>query len=321
MADGVLTSTPGYEWDLAWHQMIHAKKGFNRAMLTNWANSSVCQIESGSSLELMGTMFKLTTNEDITPAFSGLAISTQYYIRTYWDSGTSTAKFEWTSDASTWNSAKGGYYDSDEIKRYLGGAYKDSGGNCTRKFLYLGQDYYFPYAVFDYGDITDGTVYKKMLDINGSGHPTLIDNACTFETARTRYFTYSLTGAGFNFGISTAYAAQQRGDFAYWSNLASTSYPSYGAVNLPHGAVCQYLRTKVEDDTTSVNVTLKRSPHTGSSSQTMATKSGSGTVAVGSYATIDNDSYAYFFEFKSSVTNKDIWKVQIEYTITEARQK
>jgi hypothetical protein len=130
------------------------RKGYIGLSLTNYSNSSLPAIASGSYVEISGALYGFSSDE----AISGTATSssTNYiYIQP------SDITAHWTVTAPTWSTAKNGWYDAGETNRYVGGCYYD-GTNYTGKWVYDKQDSLTRGTQTIYGAKTfDDEIYDK----------------------------------------------------------------------------------------------------------------------------------------------------------------
>lgn len=105
--------------------------GYQAISLTNFGNTSEPQIAAGSKVEIGSSLFEFTALESIT-GWSGIAVSSNVYIKLTVSGSSVTASF--TTTAPTWDTAKQGWYSGSD--RYIGGLWKDSAGNYSRKWIY-----------------------------------------------------------------------------------------------------------------------------------------------------------------------------------------
>ena len=103
------------------------RKGFIALSLTNYDNNNAPQIAAGSVVEISGALYQFESDEAINGTPTSGVVNYIYIdpadILPYW-----------TTTAPTWSSAKGGWYDSTETKRYIGGCYYD-GTNYQMKWI------------------------------------------------------------------------------------------------------------------------------------------------------------------------------------------
>jgi hypothetical protein len=105
--------------------------GYQAISLTHWDDNVEPQIAAGSKLESGSALYDFPALESIT-GLAGIANSSQIYIKTVVAGTAITAAG--TITAPTWSTSKQGWYTGTD--RVIGGMYKDSGGNYTKKWLY-----------------------------------------------------------------------------------------------------------------------------------------------------------------------------------------
>jgi hypothetical protein len=106
--------------------------GYQACSLTNFSdNLNLPAIAAGSKVEIAGALFDITGDEAIS-GWGPIANSSNVYIMLTVSGAAFTASF--VTAAPTWDTAKQGWYSG--LNRYIGGLYKDSGGNYTKKWLY-----------------------------------------------------------------------------------------------------------------------------------------------------------------------------------------
>lgn len=111
------------------------EKDFKFCHLTNWDSTSIPQVAAGSRVIVNGALYEFDSNETI----SGLAAvgnGNEVWFKVVPDGSTCTVEAV-TTDGSSWDADKGGYYDSNDL--YIGGCYKDGSGNYINKWLYTGR--------------------------------------------------------------------------------------------------------------------------------------------------------------------------------------
>jgi hypothetical protein len=99
--------------------------------LTHFADTAEPQIAAGSLCEIGGALYEFAANESITD-WAAIAVSSAVYIKLVAAGASVTAAF--TTTAPTWNTTLQGWYSGTD--RYIGGLYKDAGGNYTKKWFY-----------------------------------------------------------------------------------------------------------------------------------------------------------------------------------------
>lgn len=118
---------------IAASQLEKQRTGYQAVSLTNFDNDNEPQITQGSLIEIGSALFEASANENIT-GWAGIGNSNDVYIKLVVAGALATAEF--TLVAPTWSTSKQGWYDG--LDRYIGGLYKDAGGNYTDKWLYVG---------------------------------------------------------------------------------------------------------------------------------------------------------------------------------------
>ena len=111
------------------------RRKYQGVSLTNYDNNNEPQIAAGSLVEVGGALFKFESNESIT-GWGGIGNDSDVYIKLVPSGATATAAF--VTAAPTWSTSKQGWYVGND--RYVGGLYKDSGGNYTIKWLYTSEN-------------------------------------------------------------------------------------------------------------------------------------------------------------------------------------
>ena len=106
--------------------------GYQAVSLTNFTSDTLePALAAGSRLEIGGALFVAAGNESIT-GWSGIAVSSDVYIKLTVSGASATASF--TTTAPTWSTSAQGWYSGSD--RYIGGLYKDGSGNYAQKWLY-----------------------------------------------------------------------------------------------------------------------------------------------------------------------------------------
>jgi len=124
--------------------------GYQAITLTNFSdNLNLPAIAAGSKVEIAGSLFDITADEAIS-GWGGIANSTAVYIMLTVSGSSFTATF--VTAAPTWDTAKQGWYSG--LNRYIGGLYKDGGGNYTKKYLFRASSG----GVQNFREYGDGTI-------------------------------------------------------------------------------------------------------------------------------------------------------------------
>lgn len=128
----IYTPSTGSDWATAWEQAEYTRKGKMGLSLTNYDNTSLPAIASGSWAEVAGSIYKWTSEEAISGSLSSSAVN---YIRLVPSGSGDTAivTATWTTTDPTWSDAYQGYYSS--TSRYAAGCYYD-GTYYNPKFIY-----------------------------------------------------------------------------------------------------------------------------------------------------------------------------------------
>ena len=130
------TVNKGEDWEVTWPQVEYARKGKLGLSLTNYDNDSLPAIASGSWAEVVGSIYKWTSEEAISGSLTANAIN---YIKLVpggsGDSAYVTAT--WTDTPPTWSDAYQGWYDG--TSRYVAGCYYD-GTYYLLKWIYYDRD-------------------------------------------------------------------------------------------------------------------------------------------------------------------------------------
>jgi len=112
------------------------EKDFKFISLTNWSNSTIPQIEAGSQIIVNGALYQFSSDDTIS-GLSAVGNSNDVWFKVV-PSGSTCTVTAVTTDGSSWDADKGGYYDSNDL--YIGGCYKDDSGNYINKWVYKGRD-------------------------------------------------------------------------------------------------------------------------------------------------------------------------------------
>ena len=116
------------DWTSTATQREKQRKGFMALSLTNYDDSTATPaIQSGSVVEMGGSLYQFTSTESITETFS-----TSNFNYIYLTSSSSQLTASCTSGTPSWNASKQGWYDSGGTKRCVGGY----GWNRNMKFLF-----------------------------------------------------------------------------------------------------------------------------------------------------------------------------------------
>lgn len=170
----------------------------------------------------------------------------------------------------------------------------------------------------DLDDISDGTTYKKVADVDANGHPSKVDDAVELQAAVTRYLSISLFAGEHNGGASTNFLGNRL--------IITDNEDIYLSVNLPHGATVTELYSSADAGagTASLATHLKRSPLNAVTDETLAScvhTATEGEVTDSSIddAIIDNNTYTYFTHISHTLHDTDavVEGIRIKYTITK----
>jgi len=107
------------------------RRGYQAISLTHYDDDLEPKIAAGSIVEVGGALFKCESDESIT-GWAGIGNSNDVYVKLVPSGAAVTAAF--VTAAPTWSTSKQGWYVGND--RYVGGLYKDSGGDYTIKWLY-----------------------------------------------------------------------------------------------------------------------------------------------------------------------------------------
>jgi len=121
----------GSQVEIAITQIEKQRQGYQGISLTNFDNDNEPQIAAGSVVEIGGALFHFTAPESIT-GWGAIGNDNDVYIKLVVSGFSVTAEF--TTAAPTWDTAKQGWYVG--LQRYIGGLYKDAGGDYTAKYLF-----------------------------------------------------------------------------------------------------------------------------------------------------------------------------------------
>jgi hypothetical protein len=105
--------------------------GYQAMSLTHMNDTLEPQVGAGSLVEVGGALYEFTALESIT-GWAGIAPSNAVYIKVVPAGASCTVVF--TTTAPTWSHAKQGWYNGND--RYIGGLYKDAGGNYVAKSVW-----------------------------------------------------------------------------------------------------------------------------------------------------------------------------------------
>ena len=170
----------------------------------------------------------------------------------------------------------------------------------------------------DLDDISDGTTYKKVADVDANGHPSKVDDAVELQAAVTRYLSISLSAGEHNGGASTNFLGNRL--------IITDNEDIYLSVNLPHGATVTELYSSADAGagTASLATHLKRSPLNAVTDETLAScvhTATEGEVTDSSIddAIIDNNTYTYLTHISHTLHDTDavVEGIRIKYTITK----
>lgn len=113
-------------------------KEFSFLSLTNWSATTIPQVEAGSKIVCNYALYEFTADETIVD-LAGTANDNVIWFKII-PAGTTCTVSAVTTDDSTWDADKGGYYDGND--RYIGGCYKDGSGNYVNKWVFRGRSRY-----------------------------------------------------------------------------------------------------------------------------------------------------------------------------------
>lgn len=116
-------------------QVEKQRTGYQSISLTNFGNDNEPEIAAGSICEIGGSVAKFDINEAIT-GWGVIGNDNDVYIKLVPAAPLVTAEF--TTVAPTWSDAKQGWYGAgaSATHRYIGGLYKNAGGNYTNKYVF-----------------------------------------------------------------------------------------------------------------------------------------------------------------------------------------
>ncbi len=113
------------------NQVESARIGHQAISLTHYDDNLEPAIAAGSVVEVGGALFEAAVDEAIA-GLGAIANDNDIYIKLTAAGASVTASG--TLVAPTWSTSKQGWYSGAD--RYIGGLYKDAGGNYTLKYLY-----------------------------------------------------------------------------------------------------------------------------------------------------------------------------------------
>jgi hypothetical protein len=118
----IYTPATGADWATAWEQVEYTRKGKMGLSLTNYDNTSLPAIASGSWTEVAGSIYKWTSEEVISGSLSSSAIN---YIKLVPSGSGDTAivTATWTASAPTWSDSYQGWYNG--TSRYIAAIFYD----------------------------------------------------------------------------------------------------------------------------------------------------------------------------------------------------
>ena len=165
---------------VAINQVTEQRKGFQNITLTNWTNTAEPAINQGGRVEIKGALFSFAGNEDLDASnnWAGFGNSTQIYGYYLVGGGGTTVVCELTTTAPTWQEESGGWYDTaSDTNRFWGGIYKDSGGNYSDKFLYLGRElaYSNNFNIDERGAIARGRIVTGVYEASSPTENQIFD--------------------------------------------------------------------------------------------------------------------------------------------------
>jgi len=106
--------------------------GYQAISLTHFGDNVEPEIAAGSVVEVGGALFEFGADEAIG-GLGAIAAGSDVWIKLT-VAGTAITATGVTAPAPTWDTAKQGWYSGAE--RYIGGLYKDAGGDYVRKYLF-----------------------------------------------------------------------------------------------------------------------------------------------------------------------------------------
>jgi hypothetical protein len=166
---GAIIYTPdtGDDWTTAWEQAEYTRKGKMGLSLTNYDNTSLPAIASGSWAEVAGSIYKWISEEAISGSLSSDVIN---YIKLVPSGSGDTAivTATWTDSTPTWSDAYQGYYSG--TSRYVGGCYYD-GADYIRKWIYRN---------IDTGPKEEYLMVSNVGDCNDPANESTAGSICSF---------------------------------------------------------------------------------------------------------------------------------------------
>jgi len=283
---GIIIPTPAYkavDWITFVTQVEYARKGQMAASLTNYDNTSLPAIASGSWAEVKGSIYKWTSEEAISGSPSS-GVNYIYLVPS--GSGSSaivTATFN--STGPTWNDSLQGWYNSEVTARCVAYCKYDGASSYTEKRVY-------------------GGWRRKVREdhVDDDGKINTVSASCALKSAVTRYWSMGI---------------KENDDSGVYQGI---SVPNNDAMllnlHLPHGAIITSFIIDWDGTPASAYVKLYRRAYNSATRTEMASVSGDGTDSSISNATVDNSGYVYFMEaYQSSGSAARIHSIRITYTI------
>lgn len=117
------------------NQLEKQRIGFIGLSIDEWDTGNEPEVQSGSKIEISGSLYEFTAAEDVDPDGNWAGIGNSTIVYGYCDAN--NLKLVLTTTAPTWIDTKNGYYDATETYRYYMRLYKDAAGDYTQKAIYL----------------------------------------------------------------------------------------------------------------------------------------------------------------------------------------
>lgn len=117
-------NSAAFDYDMMLSFIEGTNIGKAEITISEFDSTAAPVVKVGSKFEVNGALFKVLTADETPSGYSGIAISTTFYIM-YDVSG---GEFVFTSVAPSWNDALQGWYETGETDRYFFSMFKDSGG-------------------------------------------------------------------------------------------------------------------------------------------------------------------------------------------------
>jgi hypothetical protein len=115
--------------------------GYLGVSLSDWTATTVSQYSAGSKIECGGSMYGVTSLENMGTVGEWGAIANSTLVYSYFNP--SSVDFHFTSTAPTWSEAKQGYYGTggSATYRYISSIYKDSTGAYAQKTILIDREH------------------------------------------------------------------------------------------------------------------------------------------------------------------------------------